>query len=409
VLCISLTGCKSCKDCYRQQDSVDQIAYATTASLVPPNGLLFQDLTPVSTFRITGVRLYLKPGGQTSDVTVSIMDKAIPPGNVLAGPQPAFIDHEGWYAFYFDNTTLATLSAGVTYYIVLRRDTSKPQASDCAWDLDGNGSFFYQTFSDVYQPCSQGGLAVEHHFSTNSLVAWTTPDDITIPGTHPFTMTYLSRDGYLEGETNLIFFTLPPATPVSATMSLVNLTLSNAPDGILYYGIAEGAAGMGALYVTNFPQFSNTVFLQTSTGTNVAIAVTPRSLISIRGTNGVAPMQGELVWAVTNALCPTPAEVALSVTGTYDFDAREASWETANWSFHVPTIPPVAALPAVVGDRFKFLFQSVVRQPYVVLFTEDLVSNNWQLLTNLDGDGSVREVVDPISSSGQRFYRVISP
>ena len=406
-----LNGC-SCKQCFKQNVSNDLIPnnlkhevidYAQGQTKSPYN----QMFTPTSDFTLEGLDLYLE--AVPNSTTVGVIVSEDPAGiSVKARTKEYSVGNDGQYWYHFHLTSDLPLTKGTPYYLVPYETGGATYA--CYWYSDSQ-NFLYRTYSSDQERCpSSGGLVVGGNYPTNTAVAWTTLDDITGPGPHAFTMSYISREGFVGGVSNVTFVTVPADVPVSAGLTLENLVVSNAPAGNLLYGVIGGAGGMGSLYATNFPQFSNMVLLQMTTGSNVATIVPGKSWISIQGTNGVVPLSGELVWMVTNALYQgTNGLVTVDVAGTYDFGLREADWTVANWSCQVPTIPPMVALPAIAGGVFSFLLQTVGQQTYAVQSTSPLASTNWQLVTNIVGDGSVYRVRDPIAGAPQKFYRVSSP
>ena len=74
-------------------------------------------------------------------------------------------------------------------------------------------------------------------------------------------------------------------------------------------------------------------------------------------------------------------------------------------------IPPTAVTlisPRWVGTNFAFSFASLGGANYSVLYTPSLAPTNWQVLTNLRGNGSTLDVTNKNLSSATRFYRVES-
>lgn len=57
--------------------------------------------------------------------------------------------------------------------------------------------------------------------------------------------------------------------------------------------------------------------------------------------------------------------------------------------------------------RFSFVTEAGVG--YTVQRTDSLNPVNWQPLTNIMGNGSVWQVIDPGVTNVERYYRVVSP
>src|SRR5439155_12431669 len=73
-------------------------------------------------------------------------------------------------------------------------------------------------------------------------------------------------------------------------------------------------------------------------------------------------------------------------------------------------IPPVLALtqPVMHGSDFVFSFAAESNWSYRVEYADSLSPANWQLLTNVPGNGAIASITNSISTSGQRFYRVVA-
>lgn len=67
---------------------------------------------------------------------------------------------------------------------------------------------------------------------------------------------------------------------------------------------------------------------------------------------------------------------------------------------------PTIISPAHNGNTSTFNFQSTVGLTNVVEFTDSLNPQNWQILTTIPGDGSLKLVTDNAATALTRFYRV---
>ena len=75
----------------------------------------------------------------------------------------------------------------------------------------------------------------------------------------------------------------------------------------------------------------------------------------------------------------------------------------------VPPQPPQPILlsnPSWAAGVFTFSFESESTRAYTIRFSESLSVTNWQLLTNILGNGTKITVTDPGARVKQRFYRV---
>ena len=66
---------------------------------------------------------------------------------------------------------------------------------------------------------------------------------------------------------------------------------------------------------------------------------------------------------------------------------------------------PPQMLPQFSGTGFNFGFQSVSNQSYTIQRNDDLTTTNWIIFTNFTGDGSLLQLVSPVTNAPQRFFR----
>jgi hypothetical protein len=296
------------------------------------------------------------------------------------------------------------LSQNKTYYI----KAEYVSGDTCGWAANQMGPLF-ETFETNQENCSQGGLSADGGDDTNTVAVWTASDDIRAPGPHTLTLTYICTNAFISLADSNISFTLPPTESLSATLVLESMDVSNAPAGTLNYTAQGGTATYPSVGITNFPPFQNIPFPSVTTGSNVATIVPGQSLMTIAGSNGIAPMSGELVLQVSNSLCVgTNLSLTLDVIGSYDFDDQEMDLTQAVWDCDLPTITPILNSPSLLAGNFHFLFQSIYLQKYTVQTSPTLESSTWQNLTNFFGDGSVLEIANP-PTNNQMFYRITSP
>ena len=76
------------------------------------------------------------------------------------------------------------------------------------------------------------------------------------------------------------------------------------------------------------------------------------------------------------------------------------------------SLPVVANAPTLVnsaysGGSFSASFQTEAGFSYRVQYKDDLNAADWTDLTTINGDGTIKPVLD--AASGSRFYRVITP
>ena len=61
--------------------------------------------------------------------------------------------------------------------------------------------------------------------------------------------------------------------------------------------------------------------------------------------------------------------------------------------------------PALAGNNFTFSVVTVSNQSYTVQRNDDLKTTNWLFYTNFTGNGSLMQVVAPVTNAPQRFFR----
>ena len=70
---------------------------------------------------------------------------------------------------------------------------------------------------------------------------------------------------------------------------------------------------------------------------------------------------------------------------------------------------PLTILPQGSGAGFNFGFQSVSNQSYTIQRNDDLTTANWIFYTNFTGNGSLMQLVAPVTNTPHRFFRVRQP
>jgi hypothetical protein len=62
--------------------------------------------------------------------------------------------------------------------------------------------------------------------------------------------------------------------------------------------------------------------------------------------------------------------------------------------------------PAWAGSDFTFSLTTEAGRTYDIEYTDSLLPQSWQVLTNFPGTGSPAAITDP-AAAGQRFYRAV--
>ena len=70
---------------------------------------------------------------------------------------------------------------------------------------------------------------------------------------------------------------------------------------------------------------------------------------------------------------------------------------------------PLPVLPQPAGTGFSFGVQSVSNQSYTIQRNDDLTAANWIFYTNFTGNGSLMQLVAPVTNTPHRFFRVRQP
>ena len=73
------------------------------------------------------------------------------------------------------------------------------------------------------------------------------------------------------------------------------------------------------------------------------------------------------------------------------------------------TVPAQIVNPMLSGTNFAFSFGTVSNQSYTVQRNDDLATTNWVFYTNFTGNGSLMQVLAPVTNTPQRFFRVKCP
>ncbi len=68
---------------------------------------------------------------------------------------------------------------------------------------------------------------------------------------------------------------------------------------------------------------------------------------------------------------------------------------------------PIIFAPAKTGNNFIFSFQTEPGKTYTAQHVDSLTTSNWQSLTPISGDGTVKTVTNSAPGVTQRFYRLI--
>lgn len=107
----------------------------------------------------------------------------------------------------------------------------------------------------------------------------------------------------------------------------------------------------------------------------------------------------------TNVVVPLGGVETLKATAGPGAAAGDVN---AHFYMFVPVVSTLAPFPlsaSLNAGAISIKFQTLNSHNYTVLYSTNLNSPNWQTLTNLSGDGTVKTATDT-ASQPLRFYRV---
>ena len=207
--------------------------------------------------------------------------------------------------------------------------------------------------------------------------------------------------------------------------------LTNGASGIYTYSPPNGTAlntGTNTLSVIFIPD--DTIdFGDATATTNVSLVVTP-AVLTVTAfnasrafgqanpafTGSIAGLQnGDNITAFFScgATASSPAGEYAIVPTLVDPDDLETNYVVTPVPgtltvIPVVTIPPVIQSAAQFGNSFTFTWSAVPNQSYQIQTATDLNQINWITLPgDIMANGNTATVSEPISNSGQQFYRVV--
>jgi len=148
-------------------------------------------------------------------------------------------------------------------------------------------------------------------------------------------------------------------------------------------------------------------------------------IVTLGGTNagqfgqlvcGSATLDGPLQVKLAGGFVPAPGNQfqilsCSSLTGAFSSTNVPAGMSVSYSNNGVYlVVPPLQILnPIVSGGNLTFSFSTVNSQSYTVQRNDDLATTNWVFYTNFTGDGSLMQVVAPVTNAPRRFFRVREP
>jgi hypothetical protein len=130
---------------------------------------------------------------------------------------------------------------------------------------------------------------------------------------------------------------------------------------------------------------SGTAFAQ-----NSSRFIITRSVIAGGGTTFSTSSRFQLGSTIAQPLAAVPGSTRFSIQGGF-------------WIWPAP----IVFAPAKIGNDFIFSFQTEPGKTYTVQYVDSLTTLNWQSLTSITGDGTVKMVTNSAPSVTQRFYQLL--
>ncbi len=181
-----------------------------------------------------------------------------------------------------------------------------------------------------------------------------------------------------------------------ATVSIINPPAADSQGRSPYQIVLPSQNGVPL--INTFP-----ITVQTATNTtNVFIKFSTNAFIGGAAVRDVNYIGNEARWDFTWSNI---------VEGTFTIRADAISGGVTNSATRVVEViyAPIDQFrlisPTKNGDTFSFSIQTLDGRTYVVDFTDNLAAPNWQLMTNVVGNGLVKEISQGAPGVPQRFYR----
>lgn len=134
---------------------------------------------------------------------------------------------------------------------------------------------------------------------------------------------------------------------------------------------------------------------------------------------GTATLSGSLKATLESGFAPSPGDQfqilsCSSLNGTFsalNVPQGISVLYTNNSVFLVVTsaVPAQIINPAISSGTFVFSFETVSGQSYTIQRNDDLATTNWVFYTNLNGNGSLMQVLSPVTNSAHSFFRARQP
>ena len=195
----------------------------------------------------------------------------------------------------------------------------------------------------------------------------------------------VSEGRYPDGAVNLFF--MPTPTPLTN-----NIIPNTAP---VLAAISDKYVHLG----------QTVQFTVAATDAEIAYQTLAYTLSNAPAGASINPTTGAFLWVTTNAVAPGTNLVVVRVTdnGVPPLSA------TAAFSIYVSGLPKFTGVTPQNNGQMQISFTTLPGQSYQVQFKNSLTDANWTLLGGtIPGTGSTLTVSDDMSSSLQRYYRLVT-
>jgi uncharacterized repeat protein (TIGR03803 family) len=105
-----------------------------------------------------------------------------------------------------------------------------------------------------------------------------------------------------------------------------------------------------------------------------------------------------------------PVGLTQAGDGTLYGIAEQGGASGGGTAFRIVIVPnPILRSPAVSGGNFSFMLQTAFGQSYTVQQCTNLGASVWEFYTNFVGDGSLRQLVIPLTHGSSTCFRIREP
>jgi pimeloyl-ACP methyl ester carboxylesterase len=252
----------------------------------------------------------------------------------------------------------------------LRASVAPPEAAAAGaqWRVDG-GEWLNSNAT------AAGLVAVKHEVTFKRLPGWLAPSNQTVT--------------ILINETSEISANYQPSGCAATLLSpTLGATIAATPE---FAWIQTGGCASRLCFTTDTNQTVVATITNIFRAETNALSVPQTTIVTLLG-----DFIGDQTFYWTVCSVDDPQPDIFAAWQAFKFAAPRTNW-----------IINVAAFPR--GGNFAFSFDTLSNQSYTVQANANLAMTNWVFFTNMNGNGSLMQVVVPSQSYSQRFFRVRQP